>query len=362
MSNQEGRGLLERVGGAGNDGGVPPEDVNAIFRDFLGMSKYPEIGPSRPRPGRGTRTIDSNEEFWRTAPTAYEGQEVALRSFVVMEWLPASPGRYFTPRAVENRNEAMQFMAPGHTEYLPLGKLQMILGGIGSVRLSAKQTFLGRTHFLGATRSGVSHEGLPIAVPHETYRDLAPRLNEIGACLCDITGTVEIVPGDIGSVGYDVGIPKYMVAVSGIDIHDRIPSGAQVSVSIIYRGAARDYQMGSGPDAALGWSFFGFSALANRKKDGPPHLQTAVEWLQDYARRHSVFPDPPIFCDFDERMDHFEMPVDFRIEDLFRGDLDARLVEKYSRRYGVTFQISNHYGDVFSNILGSTIINRSTTR
>jgi hypothetical protein len=252
----------------------------------------------------------------------------------------------------------MQFVSSVYDEYLPLGKLNMVLGGVGSVRLAARERPQGKIHFLGASDDGVSHEGIPILVDSDLYDVVAPRLKEDGACSCDITGKIEVLPADIREVNYDVGVPRYAVKAEEIGLEDKIPREARVSLNIVYSGAAREYETKSRSDNALGWSFVTFSPLLKSYR-GKRELNDAVQWLQDYARRHSVQPDPLILCDFDEHMDHFELPVAFKIADLFRGELDPRLLELFQKKYGVMLNITNQYGDVFHNISGSTILNRN---
>jgi hypothetical protein len=201
----------------GNDEGIQAPDIDRLFQDFLAMIRYRTIGsaPTRKKPAT---PINSNEDFWLSARELHEGQRVELRTFLVLEWLPSSPGRYFTDEAKENRLRASSLFDSRNQEYIPLGKLSMILGGVGSVRLSAKDTPRGKMHILGATS---------------------------------------------------------------------------------------------------------------------------------------------ILCDFDEYMEHFESPVGFKISDLFKEQLDANVLRMLQRKYGVAFTVHNQYGDVFTNISGSTITNRS---
>jgi hypothetical protein len=49
-------------------------------------------------------------------------------------------------------------------EYLPLGKLEMILGGVGSLRLASRPNGNKTIHILGLSSNGVSHEGIPVTV------------------------------------------------------------------------------------------------------------------------------------------------------------------------------------------------------
>jgi hypothetical protein len=89
---------------AGNDEGVHPRDVEALFQDFLSMLKYRDLDRSRTA-ARSTAptTVQCNEDFWLFGSRFHEGQRVVLSSFALLEWMPASPGRYFTREATQKR-------------------------------------------------------------------------------------------------------------------------------------------------------------------------------------------------------------------------------------------------------------------
>ncbi len=80
----------------------------------------------------------NNSKFWTETLLSYNaiGQRIRLKHFSVIEWLPSSPGLFFTGKAEVARRKAESYFNPSHREYLPLGKLEMILGGIGSTPLS----------------------------------------------------------------------------------------------------------------------------------------------------------------------------------------------------------------------------------
>ncbi len=65
-------------------------------------------------------------------------------------------------------------------------KLGMILGGIGTVRLASKRTKFGIIHFLGATSSGDSNQGIPLCVPRDIYGELAGDVKGYGGMQCEV--------------------------------------------------------------------------------------------------------------------------------------------------------------------------------
>ena len=159
----------------------------------------------------------------------------------------------------------------------------------------------------------------------------------------------------ISNLDYAPGIPKYIVRVEDITNQPaENDNHARVSVHILFCGAAREYERKYKPDTSMGWSFINFDPDPQAKNRS---LENSVEWLDDYAHRHSVLPDPVIFCDFDKHINHFKSQVDFRIGDIANGRLDFSKLPRYAK-YGFTINFG-HIGDIFHNIDNSQIINRS---
>jgi hypothetical protein len=185
-------------------------DVAEELRDALSLLLYQRI--------RGTQTARAtdksyrtNEEFWvdalsnRQYPTAY----IRLDDFWICEWIPFAPGRYHTYEGRHWREAAMRSVSPMGDEYLPDGKLSMVRGGIGTVRLKEKLVNGRFLFFLGAFSSGVAHEGIPIAVSSDDYHSLISELKERGGCRASIVGTLVSVSDDMPFLQYDARVPRY---------------------------------------------------------------------------------------------------------------------------------------------------------
>jgi len=90
-------------------------------------------------------------------------------------------------------------------------------------------------------------------------------------------------------------------------------------------------------------------------------LNSAVDWLVDYAKEYSGLPNPPILNEFDELYRHFENPVEFSFSDLNNGEIDLERFNAYITHYEINLNAGNIVmGDAFRDIKGSTIVSRST--
>ena len=349
--------IIHNIQNAGNDEHVAPEDVGGLIRDFFSLVKYAKLRKAV-RAAKSDYTIRNNSEFWLSKDLLFEGARVRLESFHLIEWLPWSPGRYFSPEAMTQREFASRLATA--SEYLPLGKMGMIFGGVGSVRLTAKHTQFGETHFLCATSSGVSHEGIPIAVESAMLPKIMPLIREMGGCRASVVGTLRILEDQQTRLMFDVEVPRYVVVAEDVDVKEPSPQHSlKVSLQIMYSGTCRDYERDSSRSINKGWSFAYFEP-GNKASERP--LKHAVEWLSDYARRHSVSDSPTIICDFDEHARHFGNPVEFAVADLFRNRFDSMLLGKYSSDCKLSINIDNLklvVGDIYENISHSKIVNRS---
>jgi hypothetical protein len=90
--------LISSIKGAGNDEGLRPKDVAALLTEFLSLIEYRLIAKQE-KFIRNDVKINSNKTFWSNSINFYDEKKVILKSFYLSEWLPASPGRYFTTEA-----------------------------------------------------------------------------------------------------------------------------------------------------------------------------------------------------------------------------------------------------------------------
>jgi len=344
---------------------IPPEDFIQFFTDIFDLPLYasslkqslPTLKPTLPE-------IQSNQEFWEYAlkDIFFENQTVRLKKFHLTQWIPAAPGRYFTPRAEEARNEAKHYLSHNKREYLPLGKVNMILGGVGSLRLSAKDTGSKTFYILGASSTGISHQGIPIALPEREHDKLIPTIKSAGGCVVNITGSLRIIPPIISLPYYERQIPKFYIVAQDIEfVRKSHPTELLATAAIMFPshdGKRTHTREGYRINFSKSWSFCSFTPSI------PNSLNKAVGWLREYAQRYSGIDDLIIVSDFDEYYEHFTNPIEFPIKNVCYGDIDQSLFYEYMNYYkSITGDVSVEnisietvMGDAFVNNPNSTFI------
>lgn len=112
-----------------NDRIVSQNDFVRLLADFFDTLLYEQL-QLQSRAFETDYTYTDNSKFWHDslAGLHFQGTRISLQSFHLTEWIPSAPGRYFTPEASKSRRKAQDYLVPGK-EYLPLGKLRMVLGG-----------------------------------------------------------------------------------------------------------------------------------------------------------------------------------------------------------------------------------------
>lgn len=356
--------LLPNQGGT-DERRMRREDFVALFADFLDTQLYGTVEiASKHRPLPPEVKYISNQAFWADAIDGrhYDGKRISLKDFMMLEWIPLSPGRFYNANAAEKRNQAKEFYEHVRGEYLPLGKLDMILGGIGSLRLGSRPIGRSAVHVVGLSSSGVSHEGIPATLNEGSHHALVKQLRMSGGVIVDAVGTLRSMPMREWRTWRTDGVPTIYLSIEEIDIR---PSMRPVvgTVSIMFpspegRWSGRDdfHANGYSTTFSKAWSYASFDP-----QEGPEDLRRAATWLQEYASRYSSTQEPAIFSDFDELYPHFDSPVEFSLTDAAMGTIDGRRLLAYSQHYGVQINIHElRVGDTFSDVTNATIINRST--
>ncbi len=345
-----------------NDKRLRYDEHASILVDALDVGLYADIDPDH-GPGQPRHVYRNNGQFWRRVLEGElrHGDVVSLSDFNITEWLPATPGRYFTEDAARARENAKEFYSWTNEEYLPLGKMEMVLGGVGSVRLAPRDVSLGTVCFFGASSTGVSHQGIPIICPIQEGKSALQAIRRTGGVVASITGTLWPLPLEKSPIKFDRGIAKYFLFAEKISIKGPSdPSQLLVAVNITYNS---NYDYGN--EVNLGnikfksgknWSFASFNP-----SDEARTLGKAVKWLEKYTIRHSDGSSEfvPIFADFDQIQDHFVNPIEFPLQMTMRGHYDPRLLGLYAAEVEGFVINEVVLGDKFENIYNSTVINRS---
>ncbi len=358
-------------GGEQEGYGVQRDDICDILVNALKTVLYEKIQPQKISHKAVDKTYYDNASFWKDALSErhFPGAYINLDDFHLTEWLPFAPGRYFTEDAEWKRKDAMRQISPNRDEYLPNGKISMVQGGIGAIRLAEKDINGSMIYFLGASSTGISHQGIPIALPVDEYRKVIPVIKEHGGCRVKLIGTLQSLTEKMPSLYYSQNIPRYCFFVE--EVHYQKPSShdqllTTVAAMFTTQGTRRNrgcFRNGDSDISEKSWTFCSFSPGSSKR-----NVNSAAEWLLDYAKRYS-HGEPTILTDFDEHYRVFPCPVEFPISDIVRGTVDWESLHVYRNHYGDTY-IENyieHYEE--NNVAGdqitqtgnnNIIVNRST--
>lgn len=299
------------------------------------------------------KSYNTNQEFWNDCLSCqlYDSKTIKLENFCILEWLPYSPGLYYTDRAIESRRLAKYMMSEDKNEFLPLGKTNMMLGGVGSVRLTSENG----KYYLNASSTGTSHQGIPIIVNKETYNTLIDEVKQDGYCTADIIGTIEVLPISKAIINYAREIPKYSLVVTSVKKKSKKTTKILVSVSAIY---SDDEQNSYQSDKY--WSFASFTPDSKEIE-----LKKAVNWIEQYAKRYTKG-SPKILSDFDEHKSHFNTDIEFKLQNIVNGTINEELLLKYFDKLKITINkkimgdyIENNSGNIIKSNTGSVIVSTS---
>lgn len=295
---------------------ISPENLLEIFTELLNTSKY-NIDGIRSQNSLIEHIFTSNKDFWHAAINSFfhDGMRIQLNGFHLTEWIPFAPGKYFTREASKDRSRALHFINRERIyEYLPQGKSSMIGGGIGSVRLSAKSLLSNTYYILGASSTGISHQGIPVALPEKEHFKIIRNLRKHGGCLTNLVGTIRIIPLPTNFIEYGRNIPKVCLFIDKIEeIRPSFAEELMVSVAIAFRNESGKLRYSSD----FAWSFCSFSLDSSDN-----NLNSAVDWLLDYVLRHFHTAHPSILNDFDEMVPHFDCPVQFPLRDVTQDNIN----------------------------------------
>ena len=205
-----------------NDRYIDGQEVVRILEELLRSATYQSIVETEQRSSSAeVVSYDNNATYWGAASNQelFDHKSVLLKDFWISEWAPLSPGQYFAKDARENRERARDYLNDGHAEYLPLGKNYMILGGVGSLRFAPKESRNRDVFVLGASSSGVTHEGVPLSCDRDIYKHIIQHLKQAGAVRCDIRGYIRHLPNELSDLQFSSEVERYCVHVTDLKIH-----------------------------------------------------------------------------------------------------------------------------------------------
>jgi hypothetical protein len=261
--------------------------------------------------------------------------------------------------------------APDPVVYDLYGKLEMLRGGTGCIRLNRRITPDGALWFMSCSSSLSAEQGVPLALTDSDYERVIDDVTENGVLSCRVTGKVMVLPDSLLSLYHDYsGVPRLYVLVEALvpdPSADRLRTGRPTAnVAVMF--TADD------PWPAVNATYIDFVSGQNG------NLAQRLPWLEYYV---GELYGGTVVTDFDEQMTRFPHAVfslqkvasaslkESELQDVGRylhlSDTSIQQLLTQQRQYVFTINKIHieagevHVGDVFSNIgAGAVIINRST--
>ena len=311
---------------------LEPPEISELVTTQLSLPSY--LAPPQPAQRGGDRTHTRNEDLWSDIleSNARAASVLTLHGFLLSDWFPFAAGAFHTPYGRREREHAQDAILYDGTSgaqptrellaalpavdprslgatkiYSSMGKGGMIAGGIGSIRLKPRRIDVGEVWLMSASSTPVPHEGFPIALPTEIYKQHADELHEKGAVRCTLTGELRFVENEMRA-RYGRGVPQLYLLVSELRREQApapAPAPARVSIPISFQS----------PDG------FVHAAFANFRPGERGSLERATRWLEDtYVRR--IY-NGRVVTDFDERVRWFD-DADFSLEKVMAGSLEPQ--------------------------------------
>ena len=249
-----------------------------------------------------SETFNSNNELWEEFIHTRRlgiGSRLTLQSFFIFEWIPRSPGLYFTPFGRQARLEAehrVRRLEDGVIVFDPYGKMSMLDGGIGNLRLKPIVVNGQDLVLMSGSSNGECHEGFPLAVPTELYDSIADQVRHRGAVVRTLSGRLRAVPQELDFL-YDSyrNVRKLYLLVDDISVptlrKSRTLEDLNVSVAASfmsnYEGSPKMY-----------------ACYVNTDPRIQDSLRDRVRWMEEvYVKKEY---QGRVVTDFDELENHFD--------------------------------------------------------
>jgi hypothetical protein len=265
----------------------------------------------------------SEDHFWQDVlqtGQVYDTCQVLLKDFQLIHWIPRAPGQYYTRDACHSREAAQRFVVArerNHVVFDPQGKSEMVIGGVGCLRLSEKQIGGERLYFLCATSSGIAHKGLLIGLPRNLYEKVIEDIERRGAVICSISGQIRYWAGEETLPTYAPrNIPRMYLYANKIDISWIKPDAIDVTAAVLFRGTV-------GGEEGTFFVYSHFNPCERHSIDNT--IDQCINWMErTYVR--GLY-NGQILTDFDEVTPRFE-DVTFPVRALMNPRTDRRAMIK----------------------------------
>lgn len=287
--------------------------------------------------------VASNEEAWRlfVEEHLYDTRRVTLEHFHLFEWFPHAPGIFHTPEGRQHREVASQYMEPtpdGSAVFNPVGKLTMLKGGIGAVRLRPRNIDREPHYFMTASSNGICHEGFPVLIPRRFYGPLKARILDEGAVPVTVGGEMRYVPETAVSFFPERrSMPLLYLHVDELQVLPKPRQRVTTYLINVVASFIGDFEGRRG-------SYATFAAFDPAQRSS---LSEAISWLEGIYV--GAMHDGIVITDFDEVRPRFPQAV-FGLPSLMAGALDRRQVRELLAAQGYPADVGDAFFVVYNEI------------
>ena len=299
---------------------LPPEHLTWLLDRQTDLSYHTRPALFAEAEGSHPLAFHENNTLWE----AYAKEDIfptcrlTLTHFHVFEWFPLTPGQCFTGEAEYNLQYVtgeLQKTPEGYFD--PYGKMNMLRGGVGAVRLRPF-VFEYENHYpMTASASGTCYEGFPLLVPERFYPELKRRIQRIGAAPATLRGKVRILTKEVPRIfATHPAFPATYLVVDEVDLHpeprpniEKFLVSIAISFESAYEGAPRPYVTYATFEAGNRTSF-----------------ARAKAWLKRFYVEEKY--QGRILTDFDQIRSQYPEAV-FGLVNLYPGNIQTEALQAY---------------------------------
>lgn len=252
------------------------------------------------RTRKDEKAFHSNNELWEAifVEQLKPYSRLHLENFFLFEWFPRSPGLYHTPDGRRSREQAqhnIESVENGIVVYNPYGKMSMLDGGVGNLRLKPISLHDQEFFLMSASSNGSCHQGFPIAFPAHSYNQHIDEITDRGCVALSLRGTLRFLPDRFSEIYKTYKeVPELFLLVDEIQSSPQRKSrsledlSASVAVSFLseYEGRPKVY-----------------ATYVNFRPGDKHSFRDHIEWLEDKYVKQKYH--GRIITDFDEQRGHF---------------------------------------------------------
>ena len=291
--------------------------IRSLIERQIDLAQFPFLHRHTRADTNRVIIADDNTKIWKlfNEEHLYDTRRVTLEHFHLFEWFPQSPGLFHSEQGKESREYAfLQERECAHDRlYFRVdGKLSMLEGGVGAVRLRPRQLRGDDMYyFMTASSSSVCHEGFPVVLPRRLYGDVKRCILEFGAAPVTLSGEMRYIPkAAVDLFQYRRDIPLLYLHVDCLQVLPQPRSEVTrfaVSGAVLFTKEEEDYQ----------------ATYATFDPASPTSIEKACTWIEKFYIEELY--QGRVVTDFDEVKTRFPNAV-FGLPKVMCGQIDPKHV------------------------------------